>query len=251
MERKIKILIVEDEMLIGAKIGLFLAELGYEVTGMLPRAEDALLHILEDMPDMALLDVRLKGPMDGIQLGEILHREHQLPVIFLTANADDDTFHRAKAAKPFAFLQKPFRKTELKRALELALSRMELEASPEVPEQANEQAEEKEAYLLRDRIFLRFKERMVKILYHDILYVEAERSYCKLVATHREYILSMPLKKFEDILPSELFQRTHRSFLVNLHHVDEVVEGQVLVGEHLLPLSNSLREAFMKRLYAG
>lgn len=100
MDNSIKILVVEDEMLIGAKIAMFLSELGYEVTAILPRAEEALTHVLENMPDMALLDVSLKGEMDGIALAEALHSAHQLPVIFLTANSDDATFQRAKAAKP-------------------------------------------------------------------------------------------------------------------------------------------------------
>lgn len=251
MERKVKILVVEDEMLIGAKIALYLAELGYEVTGVLPRAEDALPHVLEDMPDMALLDVRLKGKMDGIELAETLQKEYSLPVIFLTANADDGTFNRAKNAKPFAFLQKPFRKTELKRALELAVTQMELAAAPHEAEHVTDREEEKDAFLLRDRIFLRTKDRMVKILYSDILYVEAERSYCKVVTTQQEYLMTMPMKKFEDMLPIELFQRSHRSYLVNLHHVEAIVESQLMVGEKYLPLSSSLREAFLRRLNAG
>jgi len=249
MERKVKILIVEDEMLIGAKIALFLAELGYEVTGLLPKAEDALPHVLEDMPDMALLDVRLKGEMDGIALAEALHSAHNLPVIFLTANTDDDTFGRAKRARPFAFLQKPFRKTELKRALELAVSRMELAALPEgAVDSAAGEKEKKDAFLLRDRIFLRFKDRMVKILYDDILYVQADRSYCQVVTPHREYLLTMALKNFEALLPAEWFQRTHRSYLVNLRHIEEVVESELIVGDKRLPLGGNWREALMKRL---
>jgi DNA-binding LytR/AlgR family response regulator len=189
--------------------------------------------------------------MDGIDLANMLHREHQLPIVFLTANADDDTFNRAKAAKPFAFLPKPFRKTELKRTLELAVSRMELAASAEKSLPDSSEAEEKDAFLLRDRIFLRFKDRMVKILYTDILYVAADRSYCKVVSTDKEYLLTMPMKKFEEMLPIEMFQRTHRSYLVNVQRVDEVVETHILVGEHELPLSSGFREAFMGRLNAG
>ena len=103
-EGSIKILIVEDEMIIGAKISMFLSELGYEVTGILPRAEEVLLQLEENQPDIALLDIQLKGNMDGVALAQILHQEHHIPVIFLTANSDEATFQRAKAAKPYAFL---------------------------------------------------------------------------------------------------------------------------------------------------
>lgn len=244
MEHKVKILIVEDEMLIGAKISLFLSELGYEVTALLPRAEEALVHIHEDLPDLALLDIQLRGDMDGIALAEILHTQHKIPVIFLTANTDDATFNRAKAAKPFAFLAKPFRKTELQRALELAITRMESEANPEP---IAPKTEEDNAFLLDDRIFVRFKDRMVKILFDTIRYVEADRNYCRIFTPDREYLLTMPLKSIEAKLPAAKFQRIHRSHIVNLAHVDEVSEGHVHIGDTHLPLSQSLREEFLKR----
>jgi DNA-binding LytR/AlgR family response regulator len=244
MESKLKILIVEDEMLIGAKISLFLTELGYEVTAILPRAEEALLHVQENLPDIALLDVRLKGDMDGIALAELLQKQHNLPIIFLTANSDDATFNRAKATKPFAFLAKPFRKTELQRAIELTISRMESEANSN---STAPKAEEDNTYLLDDRIFVRFKDRMVKIVFDAILYVEADRNYCRIYTPHKEYLLTMPMKALEDKLPPAQFQRIHRSHIVNLAHVDEVAEGHVVIGTKHLPISQSLREEFLKR----
>lgn len=244
MEQRIKILIVEDEMLIGAKISLFLTELGYEVTAILPRAEEALLHVQGNLPDIALLDVRLKGEMDGIALAEVLQKQHNLPIVFLTANSDDATFNRAKATKPFAFLAKPFRKTELQRAIELTISRMESEANPDIPNPKNE---EENTYLLDDRIFVRFKDRMVKIVFDAILFVEADRNYCRIYTQNKEYLLTMPMKALEDKLPPAQFQRIHRSHIVNIDHVDEVAEGHVIIGAKHLPLSQSLREEFLKR----
>jgi DNA-binding LytR/AlgR family response regulator len=246
MEQKVKILVVEDEMLIGAKIALFLTELGYEVTALLPRAEEALQHVAEDLPDLALLDIQLRGDMDGIALAELLHSQHNLPVIFLTANTDDATFQRAKVAKPFAFLAKPFRKTELQRALELAITRMATATSPDST--ATPPTDDDNAFLLDDRIFVRFKDRMVKILFDTIRYVEADRNYCRIFTPGKEYLLTMPMKSIEAKLPAAKFQRIHRSHIVNLAHVDEVSEGHVHIGDTHLPLSQSLREEFLKRI---
>jgi DNA-binding LytR/AlgR family response regulator len=245
MESKLKILVVEDEMLIGAKIAMFLSELGYEVTAILPRAEEALVHIVENKPDLALLDVQLKGEMDGITLAELLQKQHSLPIIFLTANSDDATFQRAKGAKPFAFLAKPFRKTELQRAIELAISRMADEAGSNSPDAPS--TSEESTYLLDDRIFVRYKDRMVKIVLDDIRHVEADRNYCRIFTQNKEYLLTMPMKALEDKLPPAKFQRIHRSHIVNLAHVDEVAEGDVIIGAKHLPLSQSLREEFLKR----
>ncbi|MDO8972023.1 MAG: response regulator, partial [Saprospiraceae bacterium] len=214
----IKILIVEDEMIIGAKVSMFLTELGYEVAGILPRAEEALLQIEGNKPDIVLLDIQLKGEMDGIELAKILQIEHQIPVIFLTANSDDTTFNRAKEAKPYAFLAKPFKKLDLQRALELTISLLANQ-----PDTAQKDASSEDAsFILSDRIFVRNKDRMVKILFEAILYIEAERNYCRIFTSNKEYLLTMPMKSLEDQLPPALFQRIHRSHIVNLTQVDEV-----------------------------
>lgn len=232
-------------MIIGAKVSLFLTELGYEVTGIIPRAEEALLQVEENKPDIALLDIQLKGSMDGIALAQILHTTHQIPVIFLTANSDDATFNRAKAAKPYAFLAKPFKKTDLQRALELTISLM---ANEPASAQKEQPAGEDTQYILSDRIFVRNKDKMVKIMFEAILYVEAERNYCRIVTKTKEYLLTMPMKSLEEQLPAALFQRIHRSHIVNLTQVDEVGENHVVIGQKALPLSKSLREEFLMRI---
>ncbi len=245
-ESNIKILVVEDEMIIGAKISMFLTELGYEVTGIIPRAEDALLQLEESVPDIALLDINLKGSMDGIALAQVLLTEHQIPVIFLTANSDDGTFQRAKVAKPYAFLAKPFKKLDLQRALELTISLMA--NTPPQKVQKDPASEVETPYILSDRIFVRNKDKMVKILFEAILYIEADRNYCRIFTKNKEYLLTMPMKSLEDQLPSVLFQRIHRSHIVNLTQVDEVNEDTVFIGEKSLPLSKSLREEFLSRI---
>ena len=245
-EQRVKILVVEDEMIIGAKISMFLSELGYEVTGIIPRAEDALLQLGKSVPDIALLDINLKGSMDGIALAQVLLTEHQIPVIFLTANSDDATFQRAKMAKPYAFLSKPFKKLDLQRALELTISLM-ANAQP-LREQKDLALEEGSPFILSDRIFVRNKDKMVKILFEDIRYIEADRNYCRIFTKSKEYLLTMPMKSLEDQLPPALFQRIHRSHIVNLAQVDEVNEDTIFIGEKSLPLSKSFREEFLGRI---
>ena len=120
MDTSIKILVVEDEMLIGAKISMLLTNLGYEVTGILPRGEDALVHVEENKPDIIILDINLKGKIDGIETAAILQRKN-IPVIYLTANSDDATFNRAKHTRPTAFISKPFKQLDLQRAIELTI----------------------------------------------------------------------------------------------------------------------------------
>ena len=124
MDTLIKILVVEDEMIIGAKISMQLTSLGYEVTGILPRGEEAILHVADNRPDIVLLDINLKGKLDGIETGVQLQQHGPIPIIYITANSDEATFNRAKATKPYAFIAKPFKQLDLQRAIELTISRM-------------------------------------------------------------------------------------------------------------------------------
>ena len=124
MHKLVKILVVEDEMIIGAKISMYLSSLGYEVTGVLPRGEEVLNHVKEDTPDIIILDVHLKGQMDGIETAASIEQYFQIPIIYLTANADNATFNRARTTRPAAFISKPFKKLDLQRAIELTISRM-------------------------------------------------------------------------------------------------------------------------------
>lgn len=245
MDNLIKILIVEDEMIIGAKISMQLTNLGYEVTGMLPRGEDALLHIAENPPDIVLLDINLKGKLDGIETAERLIQRHSIPVIYLTANSDDATFNRAKHTRPSAFITKPFKQLDLQRAIELTISRMG-ETPTGTPLQ--KEAEEEQPVVLSDRIFVRYKEKMIKILVGDILYIEADRNYSRIFTHNREYLLSITLKVIEDRFSDKLFLRIHRSYIVNLQHVDEMAESHVTIGQKAIPLSAGLKEQLLQRI---
>ena len=114
MHSPARILIVEDEMIIAANLSLQLTNLGYEVCGIIPRGEEALLNIRENPPDIILMDIQLKGEMDGIEVIRSMQREVNIAVIYLTANADDAHFSRAKETHPYAFISKPFKKCYFK-----------------------------------------------------------------------------------------------------------------------------------------
>src|SRR5690606_21909475 len=137
MNKAVKILIIEDEMVIAANISLQLSELGYEVTGILPRGEEALSHIKIDKPDIILLDISLKGEMDGIETAHEIQKHYKIPIIYLTANSDEAHFNRAKETHPYAFISKPFKKLDLQRAIELTVDRISFEKNIANSEKGN------------------------------------------------------------------------------------------------------------------
>lgn len=244
---KIKILIVEDDMIIAADISMHLTRMGYEVSAILPRGEDVLGHLATNQPDIVLMDIALKGTMDGVETALQIRHNHPTPVIFLTANADDATFSRAKIAKPYAFISKPFKRLDLIRAIELVINRLEEEQQES---SASTTPDNESTFLLEDRIFVRDRDRMVKIYIKDILYVEAERNYCQISTAGKSYLMSIPLKTFEEKLSSEVFCRVHRSYIVNLTKIDSLGDNYeyLSIGKHKIPVSRSHKEKLLIRL---
>ncbi|MBK7427794.1 MAG: response regulator [Saprospiraceae bacterium] len=248
MTNNFKILIVEDEMIIAADISMILSNLGYEITGITPRGEDALKSIEATKPDLVLMDVALKGALDGVDTARMINSVHKIPVIFLTSNADDTTFNRAKEAKPFAFISKPFRQNDLQRAIELLIERISEKLSSQESTEGNNTT--KEAYLLRDRIFIRYKEKMLGIFLHEIQYLEADRSYSKLITDQAEYLLTMPLGAFEEKLQSPEFLRIHRSYIININKIKSTSDNfsHVQLGKSTLPVSKPFQDSLANKL---
>lgn len=244
-----KILIVEDEIIIAADISMMLGNLGYDVTGIIPRGEDALKSIEGTRPDLILMDVSLKGSMDGVETALLIQEKYQIPLIFLTANADDNTFTRAKAAQPYAFISKPFRQSDLNRTIELTLQKVAEERDQILSAPLPDPALTEES-ILADRIFVRYKDRMVKVLLEEILFAEAERSYCKIHTATGEYLMTLPLGAFEEKLKSSDFMRIHRSHIINVTKIDAVIDNYnyVSIGKHTLPVSRGFQEALALRL---
>ncbi|MFW6327901.1 MAG: LytR/AlgR family response regulator transcription factor [Bacteroidota bacterium] len=249
MENPLRILIVEDEMVIGANISLQLSKFGYEVTGVIPRGEEAMVHIRKNKPDIVLLDIQLKGKIDGIQTAQMMQKEQDIPVIYLTANADDAHFERAKSTHPFAFISKPYKNSDLKRAIELAAERIQsMGDSENSPINGSTSQKDPSPFVLTDAIFVRNHEKMVKIIVKDIYYIEAERNYCRIFSKDKEYLLVMTLKDMSEKLPQGQFMRVHRSYIVNVAHVDEVAISHVAVNKKAIPLSKSFRNDLMNVL---
>jgi DNA-binding LytR/AlgR family response regulator len=245
MDTLIKILVVEDEMIIGAKISMQLIGMGYEVTAILPRGEDAIIQVEENKPDIVLLDINLRGKLNGIETALEIQKIADIPVIYLTANSDQATFNRAKTSKPYAFISKPYKQLDLQRAIELTISRM---AENETGPHPEETPDDERAFILSDRIFVRHREKMIKIIVADILYIEADRNYSRIFTNSKEYLLSVTLKTIEEKLTGRIFLRTHRSYIINLTHIDEVAEGHVIIAQKAIPISAGLKEQLLQRI---
>ncbi|TDD98021.1 LytR/AlgR family response regulator transcription factor [Flavobacterium cellulosilyticum] len=241
MKKNNTILIVEDEMIIAANISLQLSHLGYEVTGIITKSDGIMPHIAQFVPDIILMDINLKGNLDGIEVAHLIQKEYKIPIIYLTANSDEVNFNRAKETNPYAFISKPFKKLDLQRAIELTIIRVQEEQSRE----KHADLTTDEPYILSDCIFVRSHDKMVKVCIENILYIEAERNYCKIHCKDKEHLLVTTLKYLEEKLPANNLMRIHRSFIVNLHHIDEIATSHVVIGKKAIPLSAELKKQLL------
>lgn len=126
------ILVVEDEPIVAKSIEDMLKSFGYTVTDVVSSGKDAIKKAAETHPDLVLMDIVLEGDIDGIKAAEQIRARFDIPVVYLTAYADDTTLQRAKLTVPYGYVIKPFRERELHAAIDLALYRrmMEREVTP-------------------------------------------------------------------------------------------------------------------------
>ena len=122
-----RVLIVEDESIIALDIQTCLQNAGYQVVSIATTSEEAIADTADFQPDLVLMDIRLRGEKDGVETAEHIRQIWQLPVIFLTAHADENTLSRAKRTQPFGYILKPFEDRELVTMIEIALSRHQAE----------------------------------------------------------------------------------------------------------------------------
>jgi len=148
------ILIVEDESIIALDIQNSLINAGYVIVAIATCAEEALDLTAQYVPNLVLMDVRLRGEIDGVETAEKIRREFNLPVVYLTAHADENTLQRAKITEPFGYILKPFEDRELITTIEIALSRHKAEGAIRL-------ALEKEKELNQ------FKSRFISVVSHE------------------------------------------------------------------------------------
>lgn len=243
--KSIRVLIVEDEPIIAADLEDRLMEMGYDVAPPCDSGEAALLFLQKETVDLVLMDIQLSGKLDGIETAQKLLETNPLPVIYLTSNTDDATFARAKNTLPAAFLTKPFRGKDLMHAIELAIST----AAKQRPSASETNHADTSAYLFNDRLFVKVKDRMLRIFFQDILWLEADDYYCKLMTAEKEFLIGHTLKQMGEVLEHiPEFMRVHRSFIVNLANVEEIGEGYLLVKSRQIPLNKTSKDELYNRL---
>ena len=243
-----RILIVEDELVVSKYIEACLKNIGYEVADIITSGEDAVAKVDSIMPDLILMDIRLNGKMTGTEAAVKIKENLDVPVVFLTAYADDKNIEMAKASEPYGYLVKPFYEKELHTTIEMALHKHE---------KVRMLKKERDLYYsgtvsknASDSIYVRTNSRLKRIKFDEFCYVEALRDYITISTTTENYTARINMKEITRFLPEKDFVRIHKSFIVrmdkifSIKYVSLVVEGSMKE----IPVGNFYRKDLYARL---
>jgi DNA-binding LytR/AlgR family response regulator len=237
---KVKVLVVEDEIIIADSICDALEELGYEALEPAINYTEAIATIVDEKPDIAILDIQLSGKKTGIDIAKKIRETFHFPFIFLTSNADSFTLNQAKEVRPPAYLIKPFSKDELFTSIEIAISNFSInQQNKKVDEEVVNQT-------VNQSIFVKHQGSYLKVLFDDILYLKSEHVYVELYLKNGKKLLIR--KSLNDILGNlnANFIRVQRSFVVNKNYIKEIKTNSIKVLEIEIPIGKKFKEDLLQ-----
>lgn len=237
---KVKVLIVEDEFTIALDIETRLINLGYNVVGIALNYDEALPYLLESEIDLTLLDINLEDKKSGIDLGKLILKKFNIPVVFLTAYTDDQTFIKANEANPMGYLNKPFKDSDLDHTIKLAVKQFQNLKQSKPVEQTQEN-------ITKDFIFVKHKGQLVKINVNDILWIEALDNYTLIHLNDKKYIANSFLKDMLNTL-GDNFIRIHRSHAVALDKITTIEDNTLFINDIHLSISKSSKSNLLEKL---
>jgi two-component system, LytTR family, response regulator LytT len=240
MDHTIKILIVEDEVIIADNICDTLTDYGYNVLEPAISYTEAIETIEREKPDIAILDVQLAGKKSGIDLATEINNKYKFPFIFLTSNSDKTTLDEAKKAEPFAFLVKPFVKEELYAAIELSLFNF---AS------LKEKVINKENLIVKDALFIKQKNLFLRLNFADITYIKSDHVYLDIHTVNgKKHTVRGTIGEYLDKL-DDTFVRIHRGHIINTKHLESINYITVQVNGESLPVGKKHRDELLEKVH--
>ncbi len=232
--KALKILIVEDEILIADNIKRYLNRKGHDVVGIAISYKEAIDLYLEKSPDIAILDIKLSGPKTGIDVAKFIQKQNKkIPFIFLTSQMDVNNINEAKDTFPAGYLSKPIQKDSLYATIEIAMHKQIL---------INKNLD----IALSDGI------KKYKVPINEILFLQADHVYVKVyIANNKHIVLRSAFKDLLERLPKEQFIQTHRSFIINIDHINRWDNESIYIQENIIPISRSRKKELQLKLKIG
>ncbi|WP_339628741.1 response regulator [uncultured Maribacter sp.] len=245
MEQPIKILIVEDNVIIADDMQSMLEEIGYEIVDNVIVYEQAVEVLKTQQVDLVLIDIILASDKTGIDLGKHIRENYDIPFIFVTSNSDRATVENAKTVKPNGYLVKPFEQQDLYTSIEIALSNFiygkQNVAKGISSEDVNEDVPLSNS-ILKDSIFVKKQHLYYRIQFGDIQFIKADNVYLEVNTIDKKFLVRSPLKDYLEKLPQNKFYRAHKSYIVNVDHIDAINSKDIMINNTLIPISKDFKD---------
>jgi len=235
---KVKVLVVEDEIIIADSICSTIKELGYLALEPAINYTEAIDIIKNEIPDIAILDIQLSGSKSGIDLAEKIQEEGKFPFIFLTSNADIATINEAKKVKPSAYLIKPFSKQELFTSIEVALYNYS----------QNVGQHQDNSLIIKDAIFIKDDGVYHKIRFSEITFIKSAHIYIEITLKNdKKHLVRSGLNEVINKL-SDKFVRVHRGYIINVDYLDQIESSTLKINDIVIPIGKKYRQEIIKRV---
>jgi len=245
---KFNIMVVEDESIVAKDIQQSLKKLGYNVVDVCSTAEAAIVSAKDKKPDLILMDIMLKGEKSGIDAAEEIKGLISVPIVFLTAYADESTLNKAKITEPYGYIIKPFKEIELHTTIEMAIYKHNKVS--EVKKERDLFFSMIENQSTNDMIFIKSNSKFIKLKTDEICYVEALKDYVTVNTATAKYTIHTTMKDIENKLPSNQFIRAHRSFIVRMDKI-KAIDNPSLIMEpdnKIIPIGGSYKDILLQKL---
>ncbi|MDQ3191175.1 MAG: response regulator [Bacteroidota bacterium] len=245
---KVNILVVEDESIVSKDIQHSLKKLGYNVVGATATGEEAVTLAEETNPDIILMDIMLKGEMSGIDAAIKIKEKFNIPIIYLTAYADESTLNKAKITEPYAYILKPFKEIDLHTSIEMALFKHKKQV--ELKKERDFLYSIVEGKDNANIIFVKSNSRLVKVKTEDVYFVEALKDYVVINTNNARYTIHSTMKEMQKKLPHSEFLRVHRSYIVRIDKIAAIEQSNLIIEDNkkIIPIGGSYKDELSKRL---
>lgn len=259
--QKIRILTVEDELIIAQDLEEILEELGYEVIENVRNADKAIHSIKKNNPDLVLLDFRLANETTGAEVAQFIRNEKlPIPFIFLTSHADPKTVSLLTQTMPYGYVVKPFESQNLYAAIEVALinySKLHFSyqnnsenttQNTTLQESRIDKISEEEGVLFNDCLFVKYRNQIIKLSIQKIKWLSADNNYTVIYTEEQKYIIRNSLTNVIEIINRKEFLRVHRSYAINVFKIDSIQNNKILIGKEQISVGRSYQHDIIAKI---
>jgi len=244
----IRILVVEGNLVVRGNMERMLSKMTYDLVDFAADYESAVAILESKNIHLVLIDIVLSTFKTGIELGDFIRKNHHIPFIFITSNSDRATVSKAKKVHPNGYIVKPFESKDLFTAIEIALFNFQYEKPRKLLNTSKVKIKSYPNNILTDSIFIKKQYIFYRISFHDIYYIKVDNVYLEVFTSDNTFLVRSTLKNYLAKLPSDIFFRAHKSYVVNINHIQAINVKDIVISKRNIPISKDFKNFLIRAM---